>query len=69
MNGQFIEEILELKTDLLNFLSNELLADELKKAHAIFTMEEIADQTHLDRGFNDWIIHDYQFEERHSLNK
>jgi hypothetical protein len=67
MNGQFIEEILELKTDLLNFLSNELLSDELKKAHAIFTMDEVVDQTHLDRGFNDWIIHDYQFEEQHSL--
>lgn len=62
MSEQFIEKMMALKVELLHFLMNELLEEELEHAHRLFTMGESTEETQLDRGFNDWVIHDYEFE-------
>ncbi|MBN2261160.1 MAG: hypothetical protein JW702_11475 [Clostridiales bacterium] len=62
-----IEKILDLKVKLLNFLSTDLLENEIRKAHTIFTLEgQISDLVGVN-GFNDWIIHDYLFENKYNL--
>lgn len=67
MSEQFLENLMELKAQMLHFLSNELLSQELEKAYEQFTLGEVAEETQLDRGFNDWIIHDYIFEGQYHL--
>lgn len=69
MNEKFTEKILLLKTDLLNFLSNDLFLKDLDKAHQIFTPDEMISEAHKDNGFNDWIIHDYLFNDEHKLSE
>ncbi len=67
MSEKFLENLMELKAQMLHFLSNELLSQELEKAYKQFTLGEVAEETQLDRGFNDWIIHDYIFEGQYAL--
>lgn len=69
MNEKFTEKILLLKTNLMNFLSNDLFLKDLDKAHQIFTPDEMISEAHRDNGFNDWIIHDYLFNNEHKLTE
>lgn len=67
MGEQFIEKLMALKVELMHFLDNEVLEMELEKAYRRFKPDDIEDAPEMDRGFNDWIIHDYEFEGGHRL--
>ncbi len=60
-------QIFELKIALLAFMSHELLGEELDKAYRIFSlgMEEPSPQK--DRGFNEWLIHDYLVRDKDAI--
>jgi len=64
---KIIDEILQLKVELLNFLSDESIKKDMKKAYENYTLDKRISQTHGDKGFNDWIIHDYRFEDKYEL--
>jgi len=52
-------QIAELKIALLSFMAHELLEEELRRAYDIFTLGESGPSPRRDRGFNEWLIHDY----------
>ncbi len=62
-----IDEILQVKVKLLNFLSDESIEDDMKKAYKYYVSDRQISGTHSDKGFNDWVIHDYRFKGKYEL--
>ncbi|MCK5763364.1 MAG: hypothetical protein KAH05_04525 [Clostridiales bacterium] len=67
MATKIIDEILQLKVKLLNFLSDESLKEDMEKAYKKYVSDKQISEAHGDKGFNDWIIHDYRFQDKYEL--
>ncbi|MEA3422367.1 MAG: hypothetical protein U9Q80_00925 [Bacillota bacterium] len=67
MTTKIIDDILQLKVKLLNFLSDESIKKDMEKAYSEYVSDKQISGAHGDKGFNDWVIHDYRFNGKYEL--